>query len=97
MTKPMNDKARARWGRLRERGWGWHVFVHGAVIYGGPWGAFMLLFRYWDAAQQWQGLARELPLMIAVAAAFGVICGWMEWRREERRFAEAGDVSIQSA
>ena len=90
MTPQMNNRATARWRRLRQRGWGWHVFVRGVFRYGVAWGALMLLFRYLGLlTPEWQGLSRELPLMAAVAVPLGIISAWNEWRAQERRFAES--------
>jgi len=86
----MTEKELVRWRGLRARGRVWFVFTWGILRFGIPWGVGMLLFAYFHVLDmQFHGWARELRALLIVVPPLGVGAGWLEWRKQERRYKEA--------
>ncbi len=59
------------------------------LLYGVPWFLLMLIWEYFPGGTLWH----HLSVFIIFAALVGVSIGWVHWRNQERRFAEATAAS----
>jgi hypothetical protein len=61
----------------------------GILLYGVPCSVLTLFWNYFLGGTLWH----HLSVFIIFAALVGVSIGWLEWRKQERRFAEATAAS----
>jgi hypothetical protein len=90
MAKPMTEQQRARWERVRRRGWYRYVFIQRVLFFALPLCASLLLFRYLEHSfghGQWYGWQSELLMDIPLWTFVGIIIGSVEWRTAERSYA----------
>ena len=88
MAKPMTEEQRARSARWRAMGWTWFMLM-GILLYGVPCSVVTLFWNYFLGGTLWH----HLSVFIILAALVGVSIGWVHWRNQERRFAEATAAS----
>ncbi len=88
MAKPMTEEQRARWARWRAMG-RTRFMLMVILLYGVPCSVLTLFWNYFLGGTLWH----HLSVFIIFAALVGVSIGWVHWRNQERRFAEATAAS----
>ena len=80
----MTEEQSARWARWRAMG-RTRFMLKGILLCGVPWLLLMLIWEYFPGGTLWH----HLSVFIIFAAPVGLSIGWLHWRKQERRFAEA--------
>jgi len=65
----------------------------GILLYGVWWFLLMLIWNYFPGGTLWHHRTLTVSFFIVLGALVGVSIGWLEWRKQERRFAEATAAS----
>ncbi len=83
----------AEWSVKRERGLGRYLLTDGVLITGGPFAVVMQVIGYFLFGSQYDSLGayfsaqRTWLTFFLHGTLFGLIMGYIKWRRNERAFA----------
>jgi hypothetical protein len=84
------------WSEKRRRGIARYLLVDGSLITGGPFAVVMQVAGYflfggqYDTFGAYFGALRTWVTFILHGILFGLIMGFIKWRRNERAFATGG-------
>ena len=85
-----------QWSEKRSRGIGRYLLVDGILITGGPFAVVMQIIGYFLFGGQYESFGayftaqRTWVTFILHGTLFGLIMGFIKWRRNERAFATRG-------
>ncbi len=85
MTKPMSERKRMLWGKIRERGWLRYVVLHGVLQFGFLFYASVLLAGFIKGGQAY-AWREQLLFNIPWCIALGITVAAVQWRGAERRY-----------